>query len=171
MNSSSLNPSEYNAYYQPYISTLGQVDLLACLNDDLHSFVTFIDKLPDEKLVYAYDSNKWSIAEVLMHLLDAERIFQYRALRFSRNDTTEIPGFDQDLYVPGTRANERSKQSISEEFKAVRKATITLFSSFNNEELMRIGIASGSKMSVRALGFIICGHLKHHKGIIQERYL
>ncbi|WP_394972103.1 DinB family protein [uncultured Croceitalea sp.] len=171
MNSTSLNSKEYNAYYQPYISTLGKVDLLTCLNDDLESFSTFINKVPNEKLKHAYDANKWSIAEVLIHLLDAERIFQYRALRFARKDTTEIPGFDQDLYVPNSRANERSKESIAEEFKAIRNATITLFNSFNHEELTSIGNASGSKMSVRALGFIICGHLKHHKRIIEERYL
>ena len=171
MNSNSLSPSEYNPYYKPYIATLGEVDLLKCLKDDLGSFVSFMEKLPDERLIYSYDAKKWSIAEVLIHLLDAERVFQYRAMRFARNDTTEIPGFDQDLYVLNSRANERSKKSIIEEFKGTRKATIALFDSLNTQELMRIGIASGSEMSVRALGFVICGHLKHHKRILQERYV
>lgn len=171
MNSSALSLSEYNNYYQPYIAVLGNSELLTALKDGLNSFVDFIAALPDEKLRYSYETGKWSVAEVLIHLIDAERIFQYRALRFARNDETPIPGFDQDLYVPNSRANSRSKTAIAIEFKAVRESTIALFESLSNEELLRSGIASNSKMSVRALGFIISGHLQHHKNIINERYL
>lgn len=171
MNSSALDSSEYNPYYEPYISIVGEIDLLDCLQKDLNSFVDFINTIPNEKLDYAYASDKWTVAEVLIHLLDSERVFQYRALRFARNDTTKIPGFDQDIYVPASRANERTKASIISEFKAIRNATIDLFNSLNTEELKRVGIASDSPISVRALGFIICGHLKHHKRIIEVHYL
>ncbi|WP_350288620.1 DinB family protein [uncultured Croceitalea sp.] len=171
MNSSALSPTEYNSYYQPYIAALGNSELLTTLKEGLDSFADFIEALPDEKLTYSYGTDKWSVAEVLIHLIDAERIFQYRSLRFARNDETPIPGFDQDLYVPNSRANSRSKTAIALEFKAVRASTIALFESLSKEELERSGIASNSEMSVRALGFIISGHLQHHKNILKERYL
>ena len=171
VNSLELDSSEYNSYYQTYISAIGDVDLLVNLKDGLDSFAKFIDTIPDEKLSYAYREGKWSVAEVILHLIDTERIFQYRALRFARNDNTPVPGFDQDFYVPNSRANLRSKKSIISEYKSVRKASITLFESFDEESLKNLGTASGSNMSVRALGFVICGHLKHHKSIIEERYL
>lgn len=171
MNSNSLDYSEYNSYYQPYISKVGAIDLLDCLHEDLNNFIDFVNAIPSVKFSYAYADGKWTVAEVIMHLLDSERVFQYRALRFARNDRTELPGFDQDIYVPSSRANERSKASIIAEFAAIRNSTISLFSSLNDDELKRIGTASDSPISVRALGFIICGHLKHHKDILEELYL
>lgn len=171
MNSSDLDVSEYNNYYQPYIDILGETDLLDGLKTGLVSLVNFITALPDDKMEFAYAPKKWSIAEALVHLIDTERIFQYRALRFSRNDKTPLPGFDQDIFVAKSRANAKGKTAIINEFKAVRVGTIALFESLNDEELMRFGVASGSKMSVRALGFLMCGHLKHHKKIIESRYL
>ncbi|GMN08802.1 DinB family protein [Croceitalea sp. MTPC9] len=171
MNSSTLKPTEYNSYYHPYIAALGKVELLASLESGLDSFIGFIEQIPDEKLYYSYSSDKWSIAEVIMHIVDAERIFHYRALRFARNDKTELPGFDQDIYVPASRANSKSKKEIAEEFITVRKSSIALFKSLNEEELKHIGAASGSDMSVRALGFVICGHLLHHRTILMDRYL
>ena len=171
MNSLELNSLEYNSYYQPYIEALGDVELMAELNRGLVVFKNLFTEISLEKLSYSYADHKWSIAEVIMHIIDAERVFQYRALRFARNDNTEIPGFDQDLYVPTSRANARSKEEMLKEFTSVRKSSISLFGSFNNEELKRIGTASKSEMSVRALGFVICGHLLHHKNSIQEKYL
>lgn len=120
---------------------------------------------------FSYAQGKWTIAEVLIHLMDTERIFQYRALRFARNDKTELQGFDQDSYVPESQAPNRSRNDILEEFIAIRKSSIALFASLNDEMLLRSGLASGAKMSVRALGFVICGHQVHHFNILQERYL
>jgi hypothetical protein len=171
MNSLELDSSEYNSYYQPYISAIGDAELLSNLKEGLNSFENFINTIPDEKLSYSYEDGKWSVAEVILHLIDTERIFQYRALRFGRNDKTPLLGFNQDIYVPNSRANLRSKKSITSEYKSVRAATISLFESFDEESLISLGSASGSNMSVRALGFVICGHLQHHKNIIQERYL
>lgn len=170
MRISDLESLEYNPYYKPYITIVGAIDFVDCLKIDLDSFVSFINKIPKEKLSYTYENGKWTVAEVLIHLLDSERIFQYRALRFARNDAKEVPGFDQDSYVPNSRANTRTKASIIDEFKAIRSSSISLFSSLNEVELKRIGLASGSAISVRALGFIICGHLKHHKSILEELY-
>ena len=167
----SLDPSEYHPYYASYVALVKEAPLLEALNNGLESITSVITSIPEDKKTYSYASGKWSVAEVLVHLLDAERIFQYRALRFSRNDTTELKGFEQDDYVPESRANQRSLESILEEFVAIRKATITLFKSLNGECLRRSGMANGASMSVRALGYVICGHQAHHFKILQERYL
>lgn len=106
-----------------------------------------------------------------MHVIDAERVFQYRALRFLRNDKTTLPGFDQDQYVLNSNANIRSRKSLITEFGSVRDASITLFQSLGKEDLMRKGIASNIEWTVATLGFVICGHLKHHQNILSSRYL
>ena len=166
-----LRSSEYHAYYGPYIKALEDLTLLDILNQSREVLSAFVQEIPEEKFKFSYAQGKWSIAEVLVHLCDAERVFQYRALRFARNDKTELQGFDQDLYVPESRANDRSKEDILDELLAVRSSSIRLFSSFNDNELLRLGSANGAEMSVRALGFVICGHQAHHFKIIRERYL
>jgi len=120
---------------------------------------------------YAYTDGKWSVAEVLVHLMDTERIFQYRALRFARNDKTELKGFEQDDYIPESEANGRDKEDVLREFLAIRNSSIALFKSFHEEQLKRSGKANGATMSVRALGCIICGHQAHHFNILKQRYL
>lgn len=172
MLSSELSPSEYNPYYHTYIKALGEeVKLMDQLVDGRDIFIGFLKDIPINKLSYAYADEKWTLAEVLMHIIDAERIFQYRALRFARNDSTALAGFDQNVYVPESIAANKTMESIVEEYKTVRESTIALFKSFNDEVLKRIGVASDSEMSARAMGFIICGHQAHHLKIIRERYL
>ncbi len=171
MKTSALKHHEYNTYYKTYIEALGEADLLPTLKKQLKNFPQFIDSIPGDKLTHAYAEGKWTIAEVLTHILDTERVFQYRALRFARNDQTPLPGFDQDAYVPHSAANKRSIKELIKEYKAVRKSTIVLFETFDAETLGRKGVASNSPMSVAALGFIMCGHQKHHRNIIRERYL
>jgi hypothetical protein len=168
---SDLGSSEYHSYYQPYISTLGNVELLSELKEGKTDFSAFIDTIPNSKKDVRYQEGKWTVAEVIQHLVDAERVFQYRALRFSRGDKTSLPGFNQDDYVPSSRTKDKTLSAIKNEFLSVRESSISLFSSLNNTELKRIGIASDAEMSVRALGFIICGHQKHHKKILQNWYL
>ncbi|MDP2061275.1 MAG: DinB family protein, partial [Flavobacteriaceae bacterium] len=136
-----------------------------------NEFVDLIDSLSDEQLNFAYAENKWTIKEVIVHLIDAERIFSYRALRFARNDKTDLSGFEENDYVPFSEANKRSKGDLITEFKAVRNSTISLFQSFSDEMLLRVGTIGGNAMSVRALGFIILGHQKHHINVVNERYL
>ena len=169
---SELKIGEYNSYYQTYIDKIGgDAELIETLKKQLKNFPNFLNSIPEEKLQYAYAPDKWSVLEALLHIIDTERIFQYRALRFSRNDLTSLPGFDQDIYVPESNANHRTIASVIEEYIAVRSSTISLFSSFNDDVFKRIGTASDSPMSVGALGFIICGHQRHHRDIIRERYL
>ncbi len=171
MKSSHLLDNEYHPYYHPYISQLGDVELLPELQNTLAKFSTFLTTVPDEKMLYAYATKKWTVAQVLVHIIDAERVFQYRALRFARRDKTNLPGFDENKYVPVSNANLRSKSSILKEFTAVRNSTIALFETFSDEDLIAMGSANGTNMSVRALGFVICGHQLHHQRVIVERYL
>ncbi|MBS9463614.1 DinB family protein [Flagellimonas sp. 389] len=171
MLSSDLPVSEYDPYYHSYIQALGNVSLMDEIEDGHSKFLSFVKDIPADKLHYAYADGKWKISEVLMHVIDAERIFQYRALRFARNDTTPLAGFDQDVFVPESNAMAKSKEEILDEYDTVRAATTTLFKSFDETLLKRLGSASGSQMSARAMGFVICGHQAHHLKVISERYL
>ncbi|MFN3137346.1 MAG: DinB family protein [Allomuricauda sp.] len=168
---SELPTSEYNPFYHTYVMALGDVDLLDELRNGKQVLLSLLEEIPEEKLTYAYAEGKWTLAEALVHMLDTERIFQYRALCIARNDKSEFPGFDQDAYVPASNANNRSKKDLIDEYVAVRDSSITLFASLDEEALKRVGVASGSKMSVRALGFITSGHQAHHVRILRERYL
>ena len=137
----------------------------------LHEFIRFVQNIPMDKFDYRYAEGKWTIKDIIQHVIDTERIFAYRALRISRNDTTPLPGFEENDYVENTKANERGIQDLLAEFSAVRYATLFLFKSFSEEQLKRMGTASGTAISVRAIGFIIIGHQKHHQNVFQERYL
>jgi uncharacterized damage-inducible protein DinB len=145
--------------------------ILKHLGDNLATTSKFIRSLPEEKLSYRYAEGKWTIREILAHLIDDERIYAYRALRFARNDYTELPGFDQDAYAVNSGANERTIEDLLQEFAAVRNATISLFESFDSQVLTRTGVASGNVMSVRAAAYHIAGHELRHMNIIRERYL
>lgn len=171
MKTSDVHKDDYHPFYEPYIMELGDVDLIEILKKQRINFPQFIAGIPDEKWQSSYGEGKWTIAEALLHVLDAERVFQYRALRFARNDATDLPGFDQDAYVPQSGASQRTKDDVIEEYKAVRSSTIALYSKFSDEILKRKGKANNSPMSVAALGFIICGHQRHHRNVIRSRYL
>jgi len=158
-------------FYKRYIDVLGDVELMDMLQRQLNNFPQFIESIAVDKMDYAYSEDKWTITQALLHVIDTERIFQYRALRFCRGDETPLPGFDQDIYIKGLNPKRYSKESIIEEYRTVRKSTIALFTNLDRANLERTGIASGIKWSVAALGFVICGHQKHHRNIIRERYL
>lgn len=171
MNTKELNDHEYAPFYKPYVDALGEVNLFDILEDSLELTLKLLADLPEEKLTYRYARKKWTIKELLQHIIDAERVLSYRALRFSRNDATDLQGFDEDWYVANSNGNERDFSDILEEFMLVRKSSIALFKSFEDKMTPMIGTANGSEMSVRALGFVIAGHHMHHLKIIQEKYL
>lgn len=141
------------------------------LEISLHSFIRFVQDIPMDKHDYRYAEGKWTIKDIIQHVIDSERIFAYRALRFARNDSTELPGFDENHYAATVNADGRHLKDLLTELSSVRHATLLLFSSFTNEELLRKGMASGYMLSVRALGFCIIGHQNHHMKIFRERYL
>jgi uncharacterized damage-inducible protein DinB len=126
--------------------------------------------VPPDALLYRYAEGKWTVKEVLVHIVDDERIYAYRALRFARNDDTELPGFEQDAFVRYSEANARNLESILAEYAAVRDATIALFASLSDEALTRSGVADGSRTSVRALAYHMAGHEAHHLNILRDRY-
>lgn len=171
MKLSELATSDYNKFYQTYISTLNEITVLESLYNGKENLINYIKTVGDDKWSYAYATGKWTVAEVLLHVIDTERVFQYRALCISRGDKTKFPGFDQDIYMVDCKANTRSKQSILNEFIAVRNSTIALFESYDFNDLQKWGVASDSRLSVGASGFIISGHLRHHLRILNERYL
>lgn len=170
LKASELPKKEYHEYYRPYVLTLGDAGLMDSLEKGLVSMQDFLKSCPPDKIDYAYAFGKWTIAEVIMHLIDTERIFQYRSLRFYRGDQTELSGFDQDDYIKESGAGNKNKIQLLNEYSTVRTSSIALFKSFKEEHLNRAGIASKSLISVRALGFLISGHQKHHLAIVQERY-
>ncbi|WP_231874635.1 DinB family protein [Polaribacter atrinae] len=128
-------------------------------------------KLPKEKQSFTYAKGKWTMKELIQHVIDTERIFSYRALCFARNDKTSLPDFDQDLFVNNDNDNKRDYEDLLDEMSTLRKSTIQLYKSFSEEALLRIGVASENKISVRALGYLFSGHQIHHLNIIKERYL
>lgn len=169
---SKIHISEYPPYYEKYISNLSSdIDLFEELEASHHYFIKFVQDIPLEKHDYRYDTGKWTIKEIIQHLIDSERVFAYRALRFSRNDKTELPGFDENSYADNSNGNQRHLKDLLMEFSLVRHSTLAMFKSFTKEALQRKGIANKVEMSVRALGFMIIGHQEHHKKVFQERYL
>ncbi len=163
--------TEYNSYYEQYIQHLKEEDVMTAFIEGLEDVNELMASLTEDQLRSAYAEGKWTIKEVLQHLMDTERIFCNRALRIARNDKTELPGFDQDAYVPFSEATERNSMELLQEYNSIRQATITLFKSFTEKMTTRTGTASNNTVSVRALAYIIAGHEKHHLNVIKERYL
>ncbi len=165
------NADEYAPYTIMYIGLLPDDGLIIKhLKENLEASINFIRTIPEELLAIPHAEGEWTIKEILVHIIDDERIYCYRALRYARNDSTELPGFEQDEYVPFSKANDRDLADILEELFAVRLATITLFKNLDDEALLRRGVGSGNLMSVRAAAYHIAGHELHHIQSIKENY-
>ena len=166
-----LNNNEYTEYYGYYISLNASDDLILNLKNQIEDTPLFFKSLPVEKLEYQYEVGKWTPKDILQHIIDTERIFAYRALRFARFDTINLPGYEENDYADIANANNRTVDDLLEEYKIVKLATIHLFKSFSEKMLLNIGQANNAFISVRAIGYIISGHEIHHINIIKERYL
>jgi uncharacterized damage-inducible protein DinB len=162
---------EYAPYYGTYIGKVPDGDLRAMLASQLAETLALIRSIPESRGGHRYAPDKWSIKGVLGHLADSERIFSYRALRIGRGDTTPLPGFEQDDYVPMGNFDARTLRDLADELAAVRQATLHLFAHLDQAAFERRGTASGKPISVRALAYIIAGHELHHVGILKTRYL
>jgi uncharacterized damage-inducible protein DinB len=163
---------EYPAYAHIYMDLLPDDGLiLKHLEDSLKTTKKFIAAIPKSRLLHRYAEGKWTIKEILGHIVDDERIYVYRALRFARNDSTELPGFEQNHYAQYSDANERETKDLLDEFTLVRQSTIAFFRSLGEAALLRTGVANGQSVSVRALAYHIAGHELRHMNIIRERYL
>ncbi len=164
-------PTEYQPYYNRYISLVPARDLAHTLEAQLGESLGVLKAIGEQKSLHRYAPGKWSIKEVLGHLIDAERIFTYRALRFARNDQTPLPGFDQDPYVTAANFDARPWDDLVSEFEHVRRSSILFFRALTPEEMMRSGTASQNPITVRALGYIVAGHELHHMAVLRDRYL
>lgn len=157
--------------YAEYISQVKSDFLLTELATSNEESRNILHHISEEKGDFAYDTGKWTIKEVALHLADSERIFAYRALAFARGEASHLPGYDHEAYVQQSNASGRSLRSIVEEMHNIRVSTIDLFRSLTSEQLSRTGIANGNQVTVQAFGFIIAGHERHHLRILTERYL
>lgn len=158
-------------FYHNYINLVPGDDLMTAFKNETPAFTLFLESIPSGKHDFRYAEGKWTIRDLLQHIIDAERIFAYRALRFARKDTTPLQGFDENLYGETSKAFKRDWEELLEEFKTVRKSSELLFGSFDEEQLNAIGVSSNKSISVLAIGYIVVGHAIHHKKIVSERYL
>ncbi|GAB5407875.1 MAG: DinB family protein [Balneolaceae bacterium] len=163
--------SEYAHFYSTYVGLVEKTNIIHTLNEQMHEVFTLMNSVPGDKAYFKYAPDKWTLKEVLGHMIETERVFAYRALAISRGDKKSLSGMDQDEYMDGNNYNNRTLANLSNEYLAVRVATIHLLNSMTKKMISRTGIASGTEVSVRALAFIIAGHDSHHLSIIKERYL
>lgn len=161
----------YPNQFTKYISLVDNQELKSLLKIQEQEVVSFLNSIPDNKRLFSYAVDKWTTQEVVQHVIDAERVFAYRALAFSRQDTNTLPSFDENNYSNHSNANDRQWNDLVQEFAAVRKSTQYLYDSFSTEQLQQTGKASNYEISVNALGYLIAGHLQHHLNILTERYL
>jgi hypothetical protein len=162
---------DYAPFYANYVNNVAGNDILSTLRKAKGDTLSLINGFSSDFWQYSYAEGKWTIAELMIHILDAERVFSYRAMRIARGDSTPLPGFDQDDYVPNSNAANRSGQSIIEEYLATREATLQLFSNFDETIWHNKGTASDHPVTPLALAYITAGHEIHHMEIIKERYL
>jgi uncharacterized damage-inducible protein DinB len=164
-------PDEHGEFYGKYIARVPDGDLIAQLGEQAADTANLLRGLSPERADFAYGPGKWTIKQVLGHMCDAERVFGYRALRFSRNDATELPGFDENSWVDNANFAHRTLADLVDEFQGVRASTIHFAKNLDAEALTRRGRASGNPFSVRALLYVIAGHERHHMALLRERYL
>ena len=163
--------SDYPEYFGRYIDQVIETELNKAFRIQFPKIETFLRGVDEAKAGYAYAPGKWTLKELLQHIIDAERVFCYRALCFARKENNPLPSFDENLYAENSGANSRSWKSMGNEFINVRRSTEDLFNSFSDDLLQGKGIASNNSISVLSLGFIILGHVTHHINVVKEKYI
>jgi hypothetical protein len=158
-------------FYKRYVLHVKDYDVLEAMKISSKETLSLVRSIPEEKGEYRYATDKWSIKELLCHMMDTERILAYRALTFARNDKTNLPGFEENDYAPEANAKNRNVRQIADEMERLRITTIDLFVNFTSDMLTRKGLANNLELSVLNLGYIISGHESHHRSILKERYL
>ncbi|HQZ94923.1 MAG TPA: DinB family protein [Pyrinomonadaceae bacterium] len=163
--------NEFAPYYNTYVSTVEGNNVMPVLESQTAELRSIFSGMPEEKGTFAYAEGKWTLKEALSHLIDGERIFAYRILRISRGDKTPIEGFEQDGYIATSNANDRPFANLLDEFDLQRRSNLILVKNISDEGSRRMGTASDNPISVRALVYIMAGHVTHHLRVIKERYL
>ncbi|MGB7069466.1 MAG: DinB family protein [Pyrinomonadaceae bacterium] len=169
MNRPEIN--EYDPYYESYVSLVPEGDIVGVMDDQTSRLNDVFAELPQEFGTYRYAEGKWTVKEVISHLIDGERMFAYRVFRIARGDKTPIEGFEQDGYIENSHANNRSFAELLREFELLRNANTMFFKNLHDEDWVRIGTANEREISVRALAYIMAGHVRHHIEILKTRYL
>ena len=164
-------PGTFPGYFNSYIDKVSEEDLSKAFEKNKKEIIPFLKTIPENTGDFAYTAGKWSIKQLILHISDSERVFSYRALRFARGDSQQPLSFDENLYAENSNANKRTLASVIEEYEAVNLSTIHLFQSFSDNGLLATGNTSAGKLTVNALGFVICGHAIHHSEILKSRYL
>jgi hypothetical protein len=163
--------TEYATYFQNYVGQVSESDIMAVLRSEIDDLDVLLNRVPPEKEAWAYAEGKWTIREVVGHLIDGERVFGYRALCIARGETQNLPGFEQDDYLRTAPYNHIELEDLLSELRLVRLSNIAMFRNLDEEAWNRVGIANNSEVTVRALAFIMAGHLRHHMNVLRERYL
>lgn len=163
--------TEYLSYYGKYISMVPDGDILAVLESQMEDTAAFLGTIPEAQANFRYAPDKWSIKELVGHVIDGERVFAYRALRFARNDKTPLPGYEQDDFVRNGGFDNCRLSDLAAELKSVRQATLFLFKHLDGDAWTRRGVANDAEVSVRAVAYIIAGHELHHREILRTKYL
>jgi len=163
------DPSEYAPYYERYVALVPEHEILTSMRSDLAETVSFLSGVPEEESCLRHPPYTWSVKEVVGHLTDSERIFGYRALRFARDDSTPLPGFDENSYARVAEFDRQPLRDLLAEFEAVRRSHLSLFGNLTDVAWTRRGTANGNGVSVRALAYIIVGHQRHHVAILRRR--
>jgi hypothetical protein len=164
-------PTDHAPFHAAYVRLVPDGDVLGVLEKQAKETVAFLKGLSEEKSRFRYAKEKWSIREVVGHMNDAERVFTYRALSFARGDTSSLPGFDENGWAATSNADQRTLAEHIAEYSAVRAATLALYRGFSDNEIHREGVASGHRVTVAAIAYVVAGHERHHVGILKDRYL
>lgn len=163
--------TDFEKYIQRYLDLIPSADWLQELNNTGEKTIELYSGLTEEQSLFAYAEGKWTLKELLLHLSDTERVFQYRILAFARGDQNELPGFDEEMYAENSFANQRSLGSLVEEYRLVRKSSRMLLETLHLSVAGNTGTANGNRLSVETIGKLIVGHNEHHLNMINERYL
>src|SRR5215831_4539219 len=163
--------AEYAPYYQSYIDQVSETDIMQVLRSELDDLDVLLGSVPAEKETYAYADGKWTIRQIVGHLIDGERVFGYRALCIARGEKQNLPGFEQDDYLQTSPYNHIALEDLLSEMRLVRLSNLAMFRSLDEEAWSRVGLANNNEVSVRALAYIMAGHTRHHMKVLKQRYL
>jgi hypothetical protein len=164
------NENEYAPYYQSYVAHVTEDEILPAMRSQIDALDVLLDRVPPERETFAYAEGKWTIRQIIGHLIDGERVFGYRALCIARGETQDLPGFDENEYMPNSPYEHIQLEDLLNEFRLVRLSTVAMLRTLDETAWTRMGIANGAPVSVRALAYIMVGHARHHMGVLRDRY-